>query len=270
MIILIIIAFFLLLIFAKRNSPKIKGKLSEFRISLMLPLKICTPNIKGKISEFRIASRLLLLDQNNYIILNNVILRTKNEKTVQIDHIVISIYGIFVIETKNYKGWIFGNEAAENWMQIIYREKNQFRNPVKQNWSHIYALKELLSDFPNAKFIPIVAFSINADLKKINSSVPVIYETKILRTIEKESKEEILSHDEIEKIFRIIESSNIESKETEKEHVENIHKTIIERQLREENLICPKCGAELKLRSGKYGKFYGCPNYPYCKFTMKC
>ena len=98
MIILIIIAFFLLLIFAKRNSPKIKGKLSEFRISLMLPLKICTPNIKGKISEFRIASRLLLLDQNNYIILNNVILRTKNEKTVQIDHIVISIYGIFVID----------------------------------------------------------------------------------------------------------------------------------------------------------------------------
>lgn len=248
MIILIIIAFFLLLIFAKRNSPK----------------------IKGKIGEFRIASRLLLLDQNNYIILNNVILRTKNEKTVQIDHIVISIYGIFVIETKNYKGWIFGNENSENWMQIIYREKNQFRNPVKQNWSHIYALKELLSDFPNAKFIPIVAFSINADLKKINSSVPVIYETKILRTIEKESKEEILSHDEIEKIFRIIESSNIESKETEKEHVENIHKTIIERQLREENLICPKCGAELKLRSGKYGKFYGCPNYPYCKFTMKC
>lgn len=248
MIILIIIAFFLLLIFAKRNSPK----------------------IKGKIGEFRIASRLLLLDQNNYIILNNVILRTKNEKTVQIDHIVISIYGIFVIETKNYKGWIFGNENSENWMQIIYREKNQFRNPVKQNWSHIYALKELLSDFPNAKFIPIVAFSINADLKKINSSIPVIYETKILRTIEKESKEEILSHDEIEKIFRIIESSNIESKETEKEHVENIHKTIIERQLREENLICPKCGAELKLRSGKYGKFYGCPNYPYCKFTMKC
>lgn len=248
MIILIIIAFFLLLTFAKRNSPK----------------------IKGKIGEFRIASRLLLLDQDNYIILNNIILRAKNGKTVQIDHIVISIYGIFVIETKNYKGWIFGNEAAENWMQIIYREKHQFRNPVKQNWSHIYALKDLLADFPNAKFIPIVAFSKNADLKKINSSVPVIYETKILRTITKESKEQILSHDEIEKIFRIIESSNIESKETEKEHVENIQKTIIERQLRKENLICPKCGAELKLRSGKYGKFYGCPNYPYCKFTMKC
>lgn len=110
--------------------------------------------IKGKIGEISVASRLNLLNHNDYKILSNVVLQTKNGGTVQIDHIIVSVYGIFVIETKNYKGWIFGNENAENWLQVIYKEKNQFRNPLKQNWSHVYALKNLIADFPNAKFIP--------------------------------------------------------------------------------------------------------------------
>lgn len=64
--------------------------------------------IKGKIGEISVASRLNLLNHNDYKILNNVILQTKNGGTVQIDHIIVSVYGIFVIETKNYKGWISG------------------------------------------------------------------------------------------------------------------------------------------------------------------
>lgn len=225
--------------------------------------------IKGKIGEFNISSRLNHLNQNEYKVLNNIILRTKNNRTIQIDHIAVSVYGIFVIETKNYKGWIFGNENAENWMQVIYKEKHQFRNPVKQNWSHIYVLKELLSDFPNMRYVPIVVFSGSAILKEISSSVYVIYDTQILKVIEREAAEKIISENDVLKIVKTITESNIQDKETEKEHVENIHKAIIERQLKKENLICPKCGNELKLREGKYGKFYGCSNYPYCHFTMK-
>ena len=71
--------------------------------------------------------------------------RTGGEATSQIDHLVLSEYGIFVIETKRYKGWIFGSEKAENWTQVIFKEKHQFRNPVKQNWSHVYALKSVLT-----------------------------------------------------------------------------------------------------------------------------
>lgn len=225
--------------------------------------------IKGKIGEFNISSRLNHLNQNEYKVLNNIILRTKNNRTVQIDHVVVSVYGIFVIETKNYKGWIFGNENAENWMQVIYKEKHQFRNPVKQNWSHIFVLKEFLSDFQNMRYIPIVVFSGSGILKEISSSVYVIYDTQILKVIERESAEKIISENDVLKIAKTITESNIQDKETEKEHVENIHKTIVERQLKKENLICPKCGNELKLREGKYGKFYGCSNYPYCHFKMK-
>ena len=32
---------------------------------------------------------------------------------------------------------------------------------------------------------------------------------------------------------------------------------------------CPKCGSNLKIKLGKYGKFYGCSNYPKCTFTQK-
>lgn len=241
-------------------------------VALFVFLIILTKNktkIKGKIGEFNISSRLNRLNKNEYKVLNNIILRTKNNRTVQIDHIVISIYGIFVIETKNYKGWIFGNENAENWMQVIYKEKHQFRNPVKQNWSHIYVLKELLSDFPNMKYIQIVVFSGSAILKEISSSVYVIYDTQILKVIKRESAEKIISENDVLKIVKNIAESNIQDKKIEKEHIENIHKTIVERQLKKENLICPKCGNELKLRKGKYGKFYGCSNYPYCHFTMK-
>ena len=225
--------------------------------------------IKGRIGEISVASRLNSLNHNDYKILNNVILQTKNGGTVQIDHIIVSVYGIFVIETTNYKGWIFGNENAENWMQVIYKEKNQFRNPIKQNWAHVYALKNLLADFPNAKFIPIVVFTGSGILKEISASSIVVYDTRLLRAIKNESREENLSPEEVDDIIQVIESHNIEDRKNEKQHVENIHKTIFENRQKVKNQICPKCGNELKLRSGKYGKFYGCSNYPYCKFTMK-
>ena len=75
-------------------------------------------------------------------------------------HFLGAEYGIFVIETKRYKGWISGSEKAENWTQVIFKEKHQFRNPVKQNWCHVYALKSVLTDFPRAKYHPIACFMI--------------------------------------------------------------------------------------------------------------
>lgn len=188
--------------------------------------------IKGKLGEISISSRLNLLNQNDYKILNDIILQTKNGRTVQIDHIVVSVYGIFVIETKNYKGWIFGNENAENWTQVIFKEKHQFRNPVKQNYSHLYALKDLLIDFPIAKFIPIVVFTKNGILKNISANSHVIYDTELLSTIKNESYEKTLSFEEVCNIETLIRSYNVENKTREKDHIENVRKTITESQLK--------------------------------------
>ena len=88
------------------------------------------PQIKGIIGESRVSRKLENLNHEEFKVLNDVLLNTSNGFS-QIDHIVISIYGIFVIETKNYTGWIHGNENSEYWIQTIYKKKTKFRNPIK-------------------------------------------------------------------------------------------------------------------------------------------
>ena len=234
---------------------------------VLIIIKIYSPKIKGSIGEAKVNTKLNFLG-NEYISLNDILIKSSNGNTSQIDELVLSEYGIFIIETKNYKGWIFGNEKAENWTQVIFNEKHIFRNPIKQNWSHVYALKNVLSEFPNIHYFPIVVFTGDATLKGIESTVPVIYSNRLNSTIKNLSSEKCLSQTEVEKIKSILESVEITEKMARKEHVKNIKQNIVEKQLKMENLICPRCNGELKLRNGRNGKFYGCSNYPRCRFTM--
>ena len=238
-----------------------------FILIIVIVLKINSSKIKGSIGEAKVNTRLNFLGKE-YIVLKDILIKTSDGYTSQIDELVLSEYGLFVIETKNYKGWIFGNEKAENWTQVIYKEKHTFRNPIKQNWSHIYALKSLLSDYPNIKYHPIVVFSGNATLKSIESSIPVIYSNKLNSTIRKLSFEKCLSIDELNKIQTILESSELKERNARKEHIKNIKQNVREKKIKMANLICPRCNGELKLRNGRNGKFYGCSNYPRCRFTM--
>ena len=234
---------------------------------LVIVFKINSSKIKGSVGEFKVNTRLNFLG-NEYISLNDILIKSSNGNTSQIDELVLSEYGIFIIETKNYKGWIFGNEKSENWTQVIFKEKHTFRNPIKQNWSHVYALKNVFSEFPNIHYFPIVVFTGDATLKGIESTVPVIYSNRLNSTIKNLSSEKCLSQTEVEKIKSILESVEITEKMARKEHVKNIKQNIVEKQLKMENLICPRCNGELKLRNGRNGKFYGCSNYPRCRFTM--
>ena len=238
-----------------------------FILIIVIVLKINSSKIKGSIGEAKVNTRLNFIGKE-YIVLKDILIKSSNGYTSQIDELVLSEYGLFVIETKNYKGWIFGNEKAENWTQVIYKEKHTFRNPIKQNWSHIYALKSLLSDYPNIKYHPIVVFSGNATLKSIESSIPVIYSNKLNSTIRKLSFEKCLSIDELNKIQTILESSELKERNARKEHIKNIKQNVRVKKTKMANLICPRCNGELKLRNGRNGKFYGCSNYPRCRFTM--
>ena len=230
-------------------------------------LKLNSAKVKGFVGETKVSAHLHFLG-SEYITMHDVLIWNAHGSTSQIDHIVLSEYGIFVIETKNYKGWIFGNERAENWMQVIYKEKHQFRNPVKQTWGHVYALQSVLSDFPQAKYYSIIVFSGSAVLKEIESAVPVIYENALNGTIRSYSMEKCLTAEQVANIRARLECAEITAKGSRKAHVQNIRRDVTERQLKIENLICPRCNGALKLRNGKNGKFYGCSNYPRCRFTM--
>jgi restriction system protein len=101
--------------------------------------------------------------QRPHTLLNNVTLLTGGE-TTQIDHILVTDTGIFVIETKHYSGWIFGNPGDAEWTQVIFRHKSRFQNPLRQNYRHIKALQCLFS-LPAEAFHSIVVFTGDAELK---------------------------------------------------------------------------------------------------------
>jgi hypothetical protein len=224
------------------------------------------PKIKGYFGEKTVSFFLSGLDESKYKVLNNIMLQAGN-KTTQIDHVVVSNYGIFVIETKNYKGWIIGNEFDDYWTQKIYRRKEKLRNPIKQNYGHIQALKEHLSGFSNINYVSIIAFTTNATLK-VNAKTDVVYTVKLPEAIKKHNIPNI-SDSTKEAIYSRLISLNIDSKENRREHVKSIHKDIRDRNDKINNDICPKCGGKLVMRNGKYGKFKGCSSYPNCRFIAK-
>lgn len=86
------------------------------------------------------------------------------ESTTQIDHLYVSRYGIFVVETKNYAGWIYGDAEQKQWTQVLYQQKRRFYNPLKQNETHIKALAYLLK-LPVETFHSIVVFVGEAEFK---------------------------------------------------------------------------------------------------------
>ena len=105
---------------------------------------IKSPWFKGFIGEsFVNLSAKMLLDNKKYRLIKNVTLPTEDGST-QIDHIIVSEFGVFVVETKNIKGWIFGRLNQKMWTQKIYKHSSKFYNPLHQNYKHVKTLKSLL------------------------------------------------------------------------------------------------------------------------------
>lgn len=106
---------------------------------------IKSPWFKGKVGEFLVnLSARCFLDKSRYHLIKNVTLPTE-DGTTQIDHVLVSEFGVFVVETKNMKGWIFGSPHQRFWTQKIYRSSHKFQNPLHQNYKHVKTLQALLA-----------------------------------------------------------------------------------------------------------------------------
>ena len=219
--------------------------------------------IIGKIGEMDVSHELKKLPSNKYLIINNVMLYDENGKSHQIDHIVFSKFGIFVIETKNFEGLIKGNTYDKQWVQILGKTKNSFYNPIHQNYGHIKVLEEKLNIKEN-KFISIVCFSDKAKLN-ITGNGNVINTRDLVSKIMNEYTETIIE-EEVNVLIKKIEKLQDKSLNRNFNHVNNIKKSLKENHC--DDKICPKCGGKLVERNGKYGEFLGCSNYPRCKYTL--
>ena len=195
-------------------------------------------------------------------VINDLLFQNENGQSCQIDHIYINKFGIWVIETKNYAGNIYGQEKQREWTQVLAygNEKNKFYNPIKQNATHIYHLSNYLK--VKNVFINVVVFLSHANITHIvSNNVYTIYE---LHTIKNKTTDITLSIDKMEYYYnKLLELKNNETI-TKNEHIENIYK----KQQQIQQGICPRCGGKLVLRNGKNGQFYGCSNFPNCKFKM--
>lgn len=240
-----------------------------FLILLVMAIRwLFMPKIKGFLGELKVSSWLRSLNSKEYKVLNDVLIKSGGRSS-QIDHVIVSIYGIFVIETKHYKGWIHGHEKSEYWTQSIYRYKNRFRNPIIQNKGHIRTLRQLLRDYQGLTYHSIIVFSGQATLKNVYTDVPVIYPRQLLRTIKKQKAQKILTMEEVKEIAGRIKAASISGSAARRKHVRKARNNARNQRRKESDSVCPRCGGKLLLKKGRYGKFYGCSNFPRCRYSKK-
>ena len=140
----------------------------------------------GHNGEYLIYKVLKNLEQEGAKFLFNLYIPTYNNKTTEIDVVMITSRGIFVFESKNYSGWIFGTESQKRWTQSLHigygdTQKEHFYNPIMQNEYHIKYLNKLLGT--QYKYHSIIVFSNDCEFKKIirnpNSNSYLIYRCEL-------------------------------------------------------------------------------------------
>ena len=220
-----------------------------------------SPTVRGARGESKVSRRLdLFLPDRSYELFNDVTLPTAKSST-QIDHIVVSPYGVFVIETKNYSGWIFGSAKSKYWTQVLYKKKYRLFNPLWQNAHHVKAVKRFLA-LPDKYVYSVVVFVGSATIKtkrKLPSNV--VYLRK-LRSYIRSHREQLLSAHEVDSITKKF-----------RDHQTGVTPPVertAQRSAVKTLPACPECGARMVRRTavkGKYSgrKFWGCSGYPSCK-----
>lgn len=217
--------------------------------------------LRGSYGESKVNSKLnpWIFGKVEHRQINNLILIDDRGKSHQIDHVEIRQNGIFCIETKNYSGWIFGNEKSEKWTQTIYHNKHQFLNPLKQNKSHIYHMSQILGKKYRINSLVVM---VKNNANRINSS-NVVNLSELRSYLKKFNDGTIYTIKEMDEIYNLLIAAN--NKMSNREHVKRIKET--QKELNAG--ICPRCKGKLAVFESKYGKFIGCSNYPKCKFIKK-
>lgn len=286
---------------------------------------------KGRLGEYETYRLLKSFEKSGARFLFNVYLPKGNDETTEIDVLMIGRNGIFVFESKNYSGWIFGDERQKIWTQTLpsgrgRAHKEHFLNPVWQNKLHIEALRQVLGD-RNVDLFSLIVFSDRCELKKINlyhNDICVIHRRDIVSAVNRCRGSVSLSDEDIAGIYSELYPYTQISEEEKRKHIDDIQRAVNSGNNTDNSipetivpvaatvpavsptvpsvdsstdppaafstdviaesaavpspetdsepaLICPKCGAALVLRRAKRGanagkQFYGCSNYPKCKY----
>lgn len=233
--------------------------------------------IKGGFGE-RVSEWYSNLVFDGAYVLRDVLIDGQGEHKSQIDMIIVGSRGLYVVEVKNFDdAKIYGDGMKRNWYYYLGGHKYEFYNPIAQNRKHIEYLKSMLSNFENIKCFSIVLiFCRDFKVSNVNfsgetdtavcSSLPALKKAVVGFA---ETSPVLYSDEETRQIYDCISQNQYAGKEKRIEHKKDVQ--AYNQQLKEEreNSLCPYCKVPLVLRKGRYGQFYGCPNYPNCKYTAK-
>ncbi|MFS0726430.1 nuclease-related domain-containing protein [Paenibacillus sp. 1P07SE] len=193
------------------------------------------PTRIGELGEHKISIQLDQLPKDCRH-LNDLLLPNPKSRTgyAQIDHLIVSPYAIFVIETKNYKGEIKGGREDRNW-SVSNRYK--MYNPLLQNAGHIKAVEQLLTDYSNVKYISLISFtmrcrfSIDPELRKIASDELIVYDVELSEFIQRkitrlkaEQPAPRLTEEQVNAIHARLASVNVTDPAVRALHVEKINR----------------------------------------------
>ncbi|MDN3642924.1 NERD domain-containing protein [Lutimonas halocynthiae] len=201
------------------------------------------------------------LDSKTYRRFHDIIIPGSNG-TTQIDHLLVSEFGVFIVETKNKKGWIFGSENQSNWTQTLYGNKYSFQNPLRQTFRQKKVLSEFLG-IHDSYINRVVYFVGDCRLK---TKLPANVMTNGLSSYIKSFRTPVLSKDVVNDVIEQLEKHLAVSTLTRRDHIRSLKKR------HASMTICPKCGGNLVQKMARRGPnagsiFLGCNNYPKCRFT---
>jgi hypothetical protein len=201
------------------------------------------------------------LDEREYRLFDDLTLPAR-DGTTQIDHVVISRFGVFVIETKNMKGWIFGSADQATWTQVVFRRKSKFQNPIRQNYKHLKAVQEFLH-LKAHTLHGVVAF-VGSGIPKSAMPLGVVWGVQSLADYIKSKRIAVLNEDEVRAFSESLSGGNFQSTiRTRSAHIRHLKTEVAS--------SCPRCGAPLVERTNRQSgtSFLACSTYPRCKGTRR-
>ena len=263
----------------------------------------------GKRGEYLTYKELKLYEADGGKFIFNCYLPKEDGTSTEVDVVLLHSTGIFVIESKNYSGWIYGSEKSKTWTQTLRGgsgrvKKEHFYNPIMQNRTHIKYIKNIVGN--NVPVYSLIAFSQRCTLKEITVESPdveVINRQHIFNTVKKMGNASIqaLSKMDIERIYEMLYPYTQVTENEKLQHIDNVNAikrgtkvkpidnivsintvstkemegakekpdTDNEAAMPQDNRICPRCGSELVLRTAKKGKRAGEQFYGCSRFP-KC
>lgn len=240
---------------------------------------LTSPEAKGRAGEEKIYTILERIEGHKRI-LANCYLPNGNSGTTEIDLILLHETGIYVFESKNYSGWIFGSEDQQFWTETFRgangkAQKQRFYNPLWQNTTHIRALKRVLKDRKNP-YYSYVVFGNNCEFKNIEltSGEHIVTTRRYLRRDllrQMEQTKPCMTAGEIDAIYDTLCLFTNADEEQKEQHIESIMQKQVPVVGEDGMWYCPRCGGQLVRRIAQRGnfagrEFWGCSNYPRCHF----